>query len=105
MKTKARVPIPAAMVPLPRRPIVAKMCASCPFNADRGQPKITVSDDDMAAFRQQARVGEFYCHETVLEDPRTKRDENGDAVGVQPHFKVCRGAWEYKLAGIRRRAS
>lgn len=95
--------IPTVMVPKSRRPIVDKMCASCPFNADRGAPKIKVSDEDMAAFKQQATLGEFYCHETVLEDRRTKRDKSGNAVGVQPHFKVCRGAWEHKLAVIRDR--
>ena len=95
--------LPRAMVPLPRRPLVDKMCASCPFNKDRGAPKIKVSDDDFASFEQQALVGEFYCHETVLEDRRTKRDKNGDAVGVQPHFKVCRGGWELKLVNLRGR--
>lgn len=100
-----RRPLPAAMVPVPRRPLVDKMCASCPFNADRGAPKIKITDDDFAAFEQQALVGEFYCHETVLEDPRTLKDGKGDAVGIQPHFKVCRGAWELKLADIRRRTA
>lgn len=96
-------PLPSAMVPLPRRPIVDKMCESCPFNADRGRPKLTVSDEDMAGFEQQARVGEFYCHETVLGDERTRRDVDGNAMGIQPHFKVCRGGWELKLAHIRDR--
>jgi hypothetical protein len=96
--------LPKAMVPLPRRPIVEKMCDFCPFNANRGAPKIKVSDEDFDGFKQQARVGEFYCHETALGDSRTKLDENGDAVGIQPHFKVCRGAWEYKLARMRKQS-
>jgi hypothetical protein len=98
-------PLPSAMVPLPRRPIVAKMCEFCPFNADRGRPKICVSDEDFEAFKQQARVGEFYCHETALGDARTKCDAGGNPVGIQPHFKVCRGAWEFKLAHIRKRGT
>ena len=99
----SKAPLPSAMVPLPRRPIVERMCESCPFNAERGHPKISVSDEDFEAFSQQARTGEFYCHETVLGDPRTACGVNGDAVGVQPHFKVCRGGWELKLAVIRDR--
>lgn len=104
----AKKPLPKAMVPLPRRPIVEKMCASCPFNADRGAPKVIVPDADMEGFKLTAEVGEFYCHETVLEDPRTKKDRKGDpdlSCGAQPHFKVCRGGWEYKLSKMRGRVS
>jgi hypothetical protein len=96
--------LPSVMVPVPRRPLVDKMCAACPFNKDRGAPKLKITDDDFLEFEQQAIVGEFYCHETVLEDPRTVCNVSGDAVGIQPHFKVCRGAWELKLADIRRRS-
>jgi hypothetical protein len=96
-----------AMIPRPRRPIVEKMCSSCPFRPDGGAPKITVSPEDMEGFKLTARTGEFYCHETVLEDPRTKRDHRtGDSdpkAGVQPHFKVCRGGWEYKLTQMKKR--
>jgi hypothetical protein len=105
LKKDIRGRIPSVMVPKPRRPLVEKMCTTCPFNKDRGAPKLKISDDDFLEFKQQAIVGEFYCHETVLEDPRTVRDNNGDAVGVQPHFKVCRGAWELKLADIKRRTT
>lgn len=90
--------------PMPRKPIVDKMCASCPFGPDRGAPKIKVSTSDLAAFRQTAIHSEFYCHETVLEDDRTKRDAVGDAIGVQAHFKVCRGGWELKLKTMRARS-
>jgi len=93
--------LPVAMVPIPRRPLCEKMCTSCPFGPDRGRPKIEVSDEDMEAFRQTAIVSEFYCHETVLEDPRTKKNAIGDAIGVQPHFRVCRGGWELKLKTMR----
>jgi hypothetical protein len=98
--------LPRAMVPLPRRPIVDKMCSSCPFNADRGAPKVDVPDDEMEGFRLTAEISEFYCHETVLEDPRTKKGDDGDpdvSCGAQAHFKVCRGGWEYKLSKIRGR--
>lgn len=87
-----------AMMPKPRRPIVDKMCSSCPFRPDGGAPKLNVPIMDMIGFRRQAEVGEFYCHETVLEDCRTVVDAGGDAVGVQPHFEVCRGGWEHKRA-------
>jgi hypothetical protein len=88
------------MMPRPRRPLCEKMCASCPFNVDRGRPKVNVPDDDFAAIQQQAEVGEFYCHETALEDPRTEIDDEGEPIGVQAHFKVCRGAWEFKRAKL-----
>lgn len=105
----AKKPLPKAMMPLPRRPIVDKMCSSCPFNADRGAPKVIVPDEDFERFKQVAEMSEFYCHETALEDPRTKKCASGDvdmSAGAQPHFKVCRGGWEYKLAKMReRRAS
>jgi len=79
--------------------LVDKMCDSCPFRADGGAPKINVPPEDMKEFRRVAEVSEFYCHETVLKDPLTKKDAEGNAdpaCGVQPHFKVCRGAWEHK---------
>ena len=89
--------------PLPRRPIVEKMCSSCPFGPDAGRPKINVSDAELEIFKETARHGEFYCHETVLEDPRTKKTSSGDADGVQPHFRVCRGGWELRLKFLRTR--
>jgi hypothetical protein len=99
----AKKPLPKAVVPLPRRPLVDKMCDSCPFNASRGAPKICVSEADLKKFLRTAEMGEFYCHETALEDPRTVKDQNGvnPSRGVQSHFKVCRGGWEHKLARLR----
>lgn len=94
-----------SMMPKPRLPLVDKMCASCPFRADGGGPKLCVPPEDMEAFRRQAEVGEFYCHETVLEDPRTVVDARGDAVGIQQHFQVCRGGWEHKRATYMERMS
>lgn len=90
--------------PLPRRPIVEKMCSACPFGPNAGAPKINVSAAELATFKETAQHGEFYCHETVLEDSRTKKTASGDAVpGVQPHFRVCRGGWELRLKYLRTR--
>jgi len=103
-EVKSKKTLPPGMEPLPRKPIVEKMCESCPFGPNRGGPKLTVSDDDLASFKQTAIVSEFYCHETVLMDARTKTDPNtGDAIGIQPHFRVCRGGWELKLKTMRNR--
>lgn len=97
----SRTHIPKNLLPVPRLPLVDKMCSSCPFNHDRGEPKVTVPDADFEQFKLVAEISEFYCHETALEDPRTVVDGKGDPVGVQPHFKVCRGGWEHKLACLR----
>lgn len=78
------------------------MCSSCPFSPNAGSPKLNVSAADLESFTATARQGEFYCHETVLEDPRTKKTASGDPVsGIQPHFRVCRGGWELKLKYLR----
>ncbi len=90
--------------PRPRKPIVDKMCASCPFGPNAGRPKINVTPAELEAFKQTARASEFYCHETVLEDERTTKDDDGDpAPKMQPHFRVCRGGWELKLKHLRTR--
>ena len=95
---------PLLAPPLARRPIVEKMCSSCPFGPNAGAPKINVSAAELERFKETARHGEFYCHETVLEDPRTKTTTTGDPVhGVQPHFQVCRGGWELRLKYLRTR--
>ena len=88
--------------PRPRKPIVAKMCLSCPFGPNAGRPKLDIEPAELEAFKTTARLGEFYCHETVLEDPRTKRGTDGDPdPKIQPHFQVCRGGWELKLKHLR----
>ena len=79
------------------------MCSSCPFGPNAGRPKINVCDTELESFKETARHGEFYCHETVLEDPRTKMTSSGDADGVQSHFRVCRGGWELRLKFLRTR--
>jgi hypothetical protein len=81
------------------------MCASCPFGPRAGAPKISVTPAELEQFKATAILSEFYCHETVLEDERTKTLPSGDPVpGVQAHYQVCRGGWELKLKERRRRA-
>lgn len=77
------------------------MCSSCPFGPNAGRPKVNVSAAELERFKETARRGEFYCHETALEDPRTKVTACGDPDGIQPHFKVCRGGWELRLKFLR----
>lgn len=106
MPHEGRVRRSVVAPPMPRRPVVEKMCASCPFGPDVGRPKIDVSPAELERFRQTAIAGEFYCHGTVLEDSRTTYSLGGDpSPRVQPHFKVCRGGWELKLKERRMRES
>lgn len=101
-ETKQMGKPPLLAPPLPRKPIVEKMCVSCPFGPNAGRPKLNVSDEDLAAFKATALRGEFYCHETVLMDSRTKTGADREPEPrMQPHFRVCRGGWELKLKNLR----
>jgi hypothetical protein len=74
------------------------MCTSCPFRPNAGKPKINVTPAELEKFKDTARRSEFYCHETVLEDPRTTVGADSEpSPRVQSHFRVCRGGWGLKL--------
>lgn len=79
----------------PKGPVVAEICADCPFRPDgkgiaHGHPDFGKD----GTIRQSVLMGlPFYCHETVLKDPRTIRKANGDpAFHPQPHFENCKSA-------------
>lgn len=74
------------------------MCAKCPFRPDgTGYAK---DHPDFPHILQSVEMGlPFYCHETVIFDPRTTMDSDGDMPepAVQKHFEICRGGHEHRM--------
>lgn len=73
------------------------MCERCPFKPDgsgyaRGHP-------DLPNIIRSVEIGmPFYCHETVIMDPRTTMDSDEQpSPPVQAHFELCRGGHERRM--------
>lgn len=97
----ATVKRPAALSvvkpPRPRGTVCAKMCERCPFRPNgKGY---AAGHPDLPAIVKSVELGlPFYCHETVLLDPRTKLDDEGEPSPVpQQHFELCRGGHERRM--------
>lgn len=92
--------------PRPKGEVVSHCCKLCPFRhgggALKGQP------EELERFTASVETGAaFYCHETVILDPRTTFTGRGadrePSPRLQPHFKLCRGAREVHLNAWRLR--
>lgn len=85
-------PIPP---PRPKCETVERMCKGCPFK-DNGRlaPFLTFKPGELERIKAGVEAGAvFYCHETVILDPRTTLDsERNPTPAIQPHFRGCRGA-------------
>jgi hypothetical protein len=81
------------------------MCARCPFRPDgTGYAR---DHADFSRILASVEIGaSFYCHETVVLDPRTTLDETGDVPEpqFQEHFEICRGAHEHYMNAWEKRA-
>ena len=87
--------------PRPKGEVCARMCAGCPFRPGGGV--LADQPEELARFTASVEHGAaFYCHETVIGDPRTKLDrKRNPKPTVQPHFLLCRGAREKHLNAWR----
>lgn len=89
--------------PRPKGKLCTKLCQNCPFKAD-GSGYARGHADFPSILRSVELGGAFYCHQTVILDPRTILDEHDEPTPrIQPHFEQCRGAWEHYLARWRER--
>lgn len=100
-KTIAAAPVVAP--PLPIAPVCARMCARCPFRPDEGG--FDFEPGELAGIKASVITGRpFWCHETVLKDPRTTFDKNRIPTPLrQPHFVLCRGGHELHMSTWRLR--
>lgn len=99
LKSGLRVVAP----PMPKGPLCEKMCKRCPFRPDGSG--YAQDHPDLPNIIASVELGlPFYCHETVLFDPRTKMDVDGEPSPThQSHFRLCRGGWERYLEKWRER--
>lgn len=80
---------------VPRGRVVSKICDGCPFRPDG--TGFAVEHPDYPAILASVMSGvTFYCHETVIKDPRTtcigRGLERRPDPQHQEHFAECRGA-------------
>jgi hypothetical protein len=81
---------------LPKGPVVAAQCASCPFRP--GQTIVT--QDGMAEIKQTAELGmDFFCHKTVYTGAPVNSPKRPES-----EFKACLGAAKHRdRANLRKR--
>ena len=99
-KVPAEIPRPS-----PRTEVCESLCAKCPFRPDGSG--YAADHPDFENIKQSVEMGlPFYCHETVLFDPRTKFEVGSEVEPVpnQPHFLGCRGAHEHRMRTWEERA-
>lgn len=91
------LPFPPSPMYKPKFPPTEEMCKTCPFKPDG--TGYAVNHPDFPNIVTSVMVGrDFFCHQTVLFDKRTKLrfdNEIGDLVPepeIQPHFRHCMGA-------------
>lgn len=88
---------------MPKGPVCESMCKTCPFRPDgKGYAR---DHEDFPDIVQSVLLGlPFYCHQTVLMDPKTtfvgKGMNRTPMPIVQPHFKNCFGAVALKRGEI-----
>lgn len=89
--------------PTPKGKLCEKMCETCPFKPDGSG--YAVDHPEFPNIKTSIELGfPFYCHETVLFDPRTAKDADGNPTQqYEPHFEECRGAWEHRMKVWRER--
>jgi hypothetical protein len=88
----------------PRGGVCSEMCKDCPFRPD-GKGKAVDHEDFPRIVEYVSLGGAFYCHQTVLMDPRTTFSGRGLARHPDPpyqnHFKECFGAVAIKRGEMK----
>jgi hypothetical protein len=91
--------IPAVFArPIPQGKVCERMCERCPFKPD-GSGYIQDHPDLPRIYQSVAMGVAFWCHETVIVDPRTVMDraKGEPTYSPQPHFELCRGGHEHRM--------